>query len=1796
MVRQLASKLNANGIWIVFTIDFLKIFIVLSKLKRFLYFFFTIDNRSNIFKKYVYNFDLSIFELKRELIPTFLFGKKKWSYSFFRELKIHFIHSEREKRNLAFSSDHIYNVFKNQKDEFPYNSVMYKEIKFAVHSKQINFSEEIEYTYFPLWFNFILKDINKLNYVQSKIFSSCFGSDANLLISSPTGTGKTFLIIFCILRIFINSINFKKINWEANINLIKIIYIVPVKTVTKETVVYLEKIFKFLGLKTIELTGDSFVQKNDLEASNVIVGTPEKIDLFTRDEIYSNFFSQIRLLVIDEIHLLGDERGPILEQIILRFLKKPNIKIQDCRIVGISATLPNYQDVGHFIRANPFDSIYYFGQTYRKIPIDHILIAIKNNIRAFFPSNLLNNIILKKVQQIMHSNISNKIIIFVHSRKDTLKTGMFLLKKLRYSSVSFLNKTNFKVNHFINSASKINEKYVKYLTINGIGIHHAGLSRSDKTIVENLFVLNKISLLISTSTLAWGVNLPATHVIIKGTKVYSPKKSSWVEISNVNLIQMIGRVARIQSTSKNQGILITTDKDYIFYKKLFNQRIPIESRLIFVLPDSLNVECSRKNINSISTAKNWLSNTFLWIRFHRLILERKNSITKFIANNLISSFNELLLSQICCELNNAKMIKCNYKNKSISSTIFGSIASKFNLNYQTIIILIEKLSPNINQAELVQLFSFSSEFYNFYIRSEEKDELNGLAANSIFPIRENSRTSFFKANVLLQSYIGNLRIKNMSLAADLVYIGKIGGRYFRALFEIAVNKRWANLSSQSLNIYQFIRGRILPSQIISGLFITHPSVGKYFKILRNKGFNIKSIKNFSKEEVNMVLQSRKGSFYIKRALERTPFFDLSVNLQPVTRNIMKISLLIKQKINLEKIIKEKGVGLWLFIEDHLSDLIVSYQYLWLEKKKDKILISIVIPLFDNPFSPYFLLKLIMDNIIGSTDYIRVDLTKIKFPINYPILTETLNLKKTPNFRIFAGFRGGNIINEYFLSNFQIIQDSFVQLTGSVFKNQKNKMFFIPLKNSKEIYIELLLISFIFSKEKYNFVFLSIGHESISLKTFKLRKNYFASIGIPVERIIVDYPGCYEHILNNKSIFISSLAEWISIANILNKSIYCSKYIYISDFFHLVGRSNFGNIIESYWENFKVNFYNCPENRILFVSPFFSNSSSLVDWLDLAFFDLISQYQKNYVEKSNTFNRVKLYKINPKKIKKILNLSFNNKTIIKNGNFIKQKSLIFLSTKLKYLKTFIVQTNKVFFSKSLFEVERIQGHNLRLFPNIVGKTNIGKLFFAFKLGIIDEYKKYSDRRIIEEFFCGGHIDILFSSFGMLSTTPSDKISSSIGIIIEPHNMLLKANYRKLEYFPFVDRFCLMKWFMPLSYCDGDFFTTQEYVVESKWIFSSLENLLIYISRKKKNSIRKIVEYFISTFFFKRIKENPCYYGILNKTPLQIIVAIYLNPVISRLRIYGYINICDKNTIKLYREGGIIAYYFYKEKFFRISFTRKNDYSLLDCIIKSLVKAEELFFIKNMNISEHIYKEKVPFMEKIIQKTFTRIVLSRKMNDICIALSFSIRKIFAGWFSYLKNEFKFTVLFFLIELSKSIFSQTTKNDSNLFIHPEIDRKTSFLLAKVHNIHSIECFQNSNISFSKMINRFNISSINKIKNAYKTTYLRTLVLNFFINGLAKRLVYKYQWQKDFFSSLFSKFFFKKIIELNSKQNFVYILAGEICSNRLFFWKKFTITDNNSIYCDISIEKNTKILKIFVIDGIFRCLDKEIDVVIRK
>ena len=84
----------------------------------------------------------------------------------------------------------------------------------------------------------------------------------------------------------------------------------------------------------------------------------------------------MRLLIIDEVHLLADDRGPVIESIVARTLRLVERAQVGIRVVGLSATLPNYRDVGVFLRVDPQKGLFHFDSSYRPVPLTQRFVGI----------------------------------------------------------------------------------------------------------------------------------------------------------------------------------------------------------------------------------------------------------------------------------------------------------------------------------------------------------------------------------------------------------------------------------------------------------------------------------------------------------------------------------------------------------------------------------------------------------------------------------------------------------------------------------------------------------------------------------------------------------------------------------------------------------------------------------------------------------------------------------------------------------------------------------------------------------------------------------------------------------------------------------------------------------------------------------------------------------------------------------------------------------------------------------------------------------------------------------------------------------------------------------------------------------------------------------------------------------------------------------------------------------------------------------------------------------------------------
>jgi pre-mRNA-splicing helicase BRR2 len=350
-----------------------------------------------------------------------------------------------------------------------------------------------------------------LNLIQSAVHKAALETDENLLICAPTGAGKTNTALLCMMREIGKHVNPN--DGKINVDQFKIIYIAPLKSLVQEMVGSFGKRLANYNLKVAELTGDQQLSKEQINETQVIVCTPEKWDIITRKSGDRTYTQLVRLIIIDEIHLLHDDRGPVLECVVARTLRNMEATQEDVRLVGLSATLPNYKDVALFMRVNLQRGLFYFDNSFRPCPLEQQYIGIteKKAVKRF---QIMNELVYEKV---MENAGKSQVLIFVHSRKETGKTARAIRDMcMEKDTIGQLVKSAASLEVLRNESEQVKNLELKDLLPYGFAIHHAGMNRVDRTLVEDLFADRHIQVLVSTSTLAWGVNLPAHTVIIKG--------------------------------------------------------------------------------------------------------------------------------------------------------------------------------------------------------------------------------------------------------------------------------------------------------------------------------------------------------------------------------------------------------------------------------------------------------------------------------------------------------------------------------------------------------------------------------------------------------------------------------------------------------------------------------------------------------------------------------------------------------------------------------------------------------------------------------------------------------------------------------------------------------------------------------------------------------------------------------------------------------------------------------------------------------------------------------------------------------------------------------------------------------------------------------------------------------------------------------------------------------------------------------------------------------------------------------
>ncbi|KIW04152.1 uncharacterized protein PV09_04959 [Verruconis gallopava] len=850
----------------------------------------------------------------------------------------------------------------------------------------------------PDWARIGFGTAPKLNRIQSKCFPSAFNDDGNMLICAPTGSGKTNVAMLTILREI--GKHRDEVSGAIDLDAFKIVYISPLKALVAEQTGNFGKRLEPYGIKVSELTGDRQLTKSQIADTQIIVTTPEKWDVVTRKASDTSYTNLVRLVIIDEIHLLHDDRGPVIESIVARMTRKEDMTGEHVRIIGLSATLPNYRDVASFLRVDPSKGLFHFDGSYRPVPLKQEFIGVSDK-KAIKQLKTMNEICYQKTLD--HVGAGNQILIFVHSRKETAKTAKYIRDTaLEKETIQQILRQDAASREILKSeAESAANADLKDLLPYGIAIHHAGMNRVDRTTVEDLYAEGSVKILIATATLAWGVNLPAHTVVIKGTQVYSPEKGSWVELSPQDLLQMFGRAGRPQFDTYGEAILITNQSELQYYLSLMNQQLPIESQLMSKLVDNLNAEIVLGNVRTRDEGADWLAYSYYYVRALRS--PGLYSVgPDYQDDDALDQFRVDLIHSAASVLEKCGLAKYDVKTGSIASTELGRVASHYYITHNSMQTYLQQLQPSMTTIEIIRIFALSSEFQFIPVRQDEKLELAKLLGRVPIPVKETLDEPQAKINVLFQAYISRLKLEGLALMADLVYVTQSAGRILRAIFEICLKRGWASTSRVVLQLCQAAEKRMWPN-VMTPLrqFPRCPQS----VIQKAERMNVPWTSYFDLDPPRMgeLLGMPREGKNICSLVEQFPRLSVEASAVPITRSMLKISLEITPNWVWNDDLNGSGEQFWLICEDCDGEEILFHDQFLVRREyvvgreADEMVhfVEFTVPLRE-PLDPQYFVSLISDRWIGSETRVAIPLNgHIILPERFPAHTPLLDLQPLP---------------------------------------------------------------------------------------------------------------------------------------------------------------------------------------------------------------------------------------------------------------------------------------------------------------------------------------------------------------------------------------------------------------------------------------------------------------------------------------------------------------------------------------------------------------------------------------------------------------------------------------------------------------------------------------------------------------------------------------------------------------------------------------------------------------------------------
>ncbi len=377
---------------------------------------------------------------------------------------------------------------------------------------------------------------------EQLVKSGVMEDNTNVVLCTPTASGKTFT----------SEILMAKALDEGK----KIVYVVPLRALAYEKFTEFRKYEKLgykIRLEMGELDSGRSSRKPDFD---ILVTTAEKCDSLLRSR--SEWFQGIGVLVVDEVHLIASDRGPVYEILISKF----QMLFGDVRVIALSATIGNAGELADWLNAKLILS------SWRPVElVENIEVAADKYIK-------LKEIVQRSVSE------GGQVLIFVNSRRSAESVA----EKLGADLDLICREEERIKNHgkeilsILSTPTKQCRRLGKCVS-SGTAFHHAGVTHQQRVIVEDKFREGIIKVIAATPTLAAGVNLPSRTVIIRDVMRYSD--GGLIQIPVLEYRQQIGRAGRPKYDRFGEAVLIAktdSEKDFFFERYVNGEVEDIYSR------------------------------------------------------------------------------------------------------------------------------------------------------------------------------------------------------------------------------------------------------------------------------------------------------------------------------------------------------------------------------------------------------------------------------------------------------------------------------------------------------------------------------------------------------------------------------------------------------------------------------------------------------------------------------------------------------------------------------------------------------------------------------------------------------------------------------------------------------------------------------------------------------------------------------------------------------------------------------------------------------------------------------------------------------------------------------------------------------------------------------------------------------------------------------------------------------------------------------------------------------------------